>query len=151
MKFNFGLIAHSAIKVILIALILGLGVNYGFFIPKGRYSLDYTGILGDSASIFLTITLVLHLGYRIILNMVKWVRVEKIALASNGKARFQLGRVILLEMLLLFLVVSPVVLGIYWSQTSFAITDLLFHASRFYSSVCIIGACGIIYSEKITL
>lgn len=150
MRVNIGLMAHSAIKIILIALLIGLGVNYGFFTPRGHYSLDYTGILGASTSTVVKITLVLYVTYRVALNIVRWIGAEKVVSILNQEhTKFQLGRIVLLELILVFLIISSIMLGIYWSQTNFQLGDLPFHISRWYSSAGILTSCMIIYLEKI--
>jgi len=148
MQDKIGQALHSAAKVSLIALLLGLGVNYGFFVPKGKYNLDYAGILGSAADVFLKFTLIVYVIYRLLLNFVKWIRTKRLSSESRPKnMKLRIAQLFLLEVVLLILVISPIALGIYWSQVNFELTDLWFIVSRLFSASCIIATCTIIYSE----
>ena len=69
MQAKLGNTLRMIIKLVIIILLLGLGVNYGFLTPKGENGLGFSGIFGDSSGLIVVITLSLYVGHRLILNI----------------------------------------------------------------------------------
>ena len=155
MQVKLGYTLRMIIKLVIIILLLGLGVNYGLLTPKGKSGLEFSGIFGDSSDLIVVITLSLYVGYRLILNTLKIVKrfdvhnnnMNAVSLSQKKLPRFSFVRLALIESMLALITVAPIIIGIYWSKANFSVTDLPFLISRIFSQLCIVASCGVIYME----
>ncbi|RJP55575.1 MAG: hypothetical protein C4583_00380 [Anaerolineaceae bacterium] len=156
MQAKFGYALRMIVKLVIIILLLGLGVNYGLLTPKGNNGLEFSGIFGDSSDLIVVITLSLYVGYRLILNTLNIVKrfnvynnnnLNTVSLSQKKLPRFSFVRLALIESMFALITVAPIIIGIYWSKANFLVTDLPFLISRIFSQLCIVASCGVIYME----
>lgn len=154
MQEKFGSAIHTLFKLVIITLLLGLGVNYGLLTPKGKNDLDFSGIFGDSSKLLVAITLSIYVVYRLALNIIRWIGTRKdktnvASLPEKKQSQFSFARLAVNESILAAITIAPIVIGNYWSNANFSVTDFPFLISRIFSSFCIIASCGVIYMEKL--
>jgi hypothetical protein len=140
------------VKFILIIFIIGLGVHFGIFVPRGSYTSNFSGIFGAAYVDVVKITIFFFLIYRILQNA-RRIRVrsdiknaEMADQSTSPKYKELLGFVIR-ELILLVVVLVPICIGIILTITPMNSDDLLFILLRYSSMFLIVASIGVIYIE----
>ena len=149
---RLGQVITTVFKLIIITFLLGLGVHYGFLLPKGEHGLETAGIFGNSSNSVVLIALSFYAIYRVVWNSIKWIQICKIkeydVLIAKQK-RFVFLQLLVYESVFALITILPIALGIYWSKMNFSVTDFPFLVSRLVSQICILLTRAFIYWEKL--
>jgi hypothetical protein len=117
-----GQVISTIFKLIIITFFLGLGVHYGFLLPKGEHGLESAGIFSNSSNSVVVTALSFYAIYRVLWNSIKWIRIRKIkeydVLIAKQK-RFVFLQLLVYEPVLALITIPPIALGIYWSKNEF--------------------------------
>jgi hypothetical protein len=142
------------IKIVLMCLLLGLGVHFGFLTPRNYHGLNYAGIFGKSYLYVVAATLLILLFYRLALMFirVRAFQIENVSekldeYVANQKPKKPITYYILHEAILLGLVMLPIVVGIGWTYKLIEISGLSLAIWRIITILSIVLSIGIIYAE----
>ena len=154
---KIGSLFLSVIKFVLVVLLLGLGVHFGFFTPRGSFTPEYIGIFGNSYLNVVVATSFIYLFYRAVVLLFKIRAIKRKISNENLSAKEmntyeqQISESVAREAVLFIFISIPIIVGIEWIKNPVDTTSGDFHFWRIVFALIIILFVGMFYREKVEI
>ncbi|MFN8434203.1 MAG: hypothetical protein U0V18_09280 [Anaerolineales bacterium] len=147
-------LALKATKIVIVALLLGLGVHFGILMPAKNYNAVHTGIFGSFYKQVVWGTLLLFILYRVSVLAIK-SRLPETSLSKMSKRKKQENEVgktnkFYKETILFICVILPIAIGNGITNSPLASQNsMFFQALKFVFSFIIFSSIYMIYNEDV--
>ena len=154
---RIGSLFLTVIKFVLVVLLLGLGVHFGFFTPRGNFTPEYIGIFGNSYLNVVVATCLIYLFYRsfVLLYKIRALKQkisnENLSEKDQKKHDQQISEYVVREVFLFLFISIPIIVGIEWIKNPVDITSGDFHFWRNVFALTIILFVVMFYREKVNI